>query len=435
VDGDLVVPLGQPQRDLFGPGLGAALTVERSVAPWLAAGVRARGLFLFDGPPPVQSGLADPGMGTLATLTGVLRWRPITRTEDPRRGTSLWLDVAGGGGFTGSEPRATLELGAGYGFALGALDLGPSVRYVHVFQPNSGGLNDSDAHLLLVGLRVTLLDARPTPTPPPPPRPGDRDYDRILDPDDACPDQPEDYDGFEDTDGCPDPDNDGDGVLDPDDSCPNEAEDMDGFEDEDGCPDPDNDHDLFLDADDACPNEAEVINGVDDYDGCPDEGLIQMVDDRVILEERVLFDFERSRVKHDAGPVLDAIVELVHQHPEWTRLRIEGHADVRGPEEFNQSLSERRAHNVMLALVARGLDADRTRSVGFGSTHPRDPRMTEEAHQRNRRVEFVVLERHPVVVEPNGSAVPTTAPPSTAATPSTAAAQVPDPDTRDDEAP
>ena len=49
---------------------------------------------------------------------------------------------------------------------------------------------------------------------------------------DACPDQPEDRDGFEDSDGCPEPDNDGDGVLDGSDSCPEDAEDIDGFEDE-----------------------------------------------------------------------------------------------------------------------------------------------------------------------------------------------------------
>jgi outer membrane protein OmpA-like peptidoglycan-associated protein len=335
---------------------------------------------------------------------------PLGGHEDPRRGTGLWFDLAGGGGFTGSDLRGSFELGAGYGFALGSYDIGPSLRYVHVVEPNSGGLSDSDAQLLLVGLRVTLFDARPEEAPPPPPTPGDRDFDRILDPDDSCPDEPEDYDGFEDQDGCPDPDNDADGILDPDDSCPDEAEDFDGFEDEDGCPDPDNDADGFLDPDDACPDEAEVINGVDDDDGCPDEGLIEMVDDRIILEERVLFDFERARVKHQASPVLAAIVNLIGQHPEWSRLRIEGHADVRGAEPYNQRLSERRARNVMRALVRLGVPQESISSVGYGSTHPRDLHRTELAHQRNRRVEFVVLERHPAPAaagaEPSAAAPP-----------------------------
>src|SRR5690554_2412391 len=71
----------------------------------------------------------------------------------------------------------------------------------------------------------------------------DTDADGIVDALDQCPLKPEDYDGFEDEDGCPDDDNDGDGILDVDDACPNEPEDFDGFRDDDGCPDYDNDDD------------------------------------------------------------------------------------------------------------------------------------------------------------------------------------------------
>ncbi len=65
----------------------------------------------------------------------------------------------------------------------------------------------------------------------------DRDADGIPDPDDACPDAPEDKDGFQDTDGCPDPDNDQDGIADAQDRCPASPENRNGFEDGDGCPD------------------------------------------------------------------------------------------------------------------------------------------------------------------------------------------------------
>src|SRR5262249_20648909 len=66
-------------------------------------------------------------------------------------------------------------------------------------------------------------------------------------------------------------DQDGDGVADDQDQCPTVAEDVDGFQDADGCPDPDNDGDGFPDAQDKCPNEAEVKNGIQDSDGCPDD--------------------------------------------------------------------------------------------------------------------------------------------------------------------
>ncbi len=127
----------------------------------------------------------------------------------------------------------------------------------------------------------------------------DNDQDGILDTDDQCPNNPEDIDGFEDEDGCPDTDNDqdtipdveddcpnepgpverngcpendrdGDGILDEVDKCPDDPEDKDGFEDEDGCPDLDNDKDGLLDPEDKCPNEPEDKDGFQDGDGCPD---------------------------------------------------------------------------------------------------------------------------------------------------------------------
>ncbi len=98
----------------------------------------------------------------------------------------------------------------------------------------------------------------------------DRDGDGIPDHRDRCPAQPEDFDGFEDDDGCPDDDHDGDGIPNSVDMCPDQPEDFDGFEDEDGCPDVDNDGDGIFDEDDQCPLEPETFNGFQDDDGCPD---------------------------------------------------------------------------------------------------------------------------------------------------------------------
>ena len=101
----------------------------------------------------------------------------------------------------------------------------------------------------------------------------DNDRDGILDEDDKCPLVPEDKDGFQDEDGCPEGDKndrDGDGILDDVDKCPDEPEDFDQFQDEDGCPDPDNDQDGILDVDDLCPNDPEDKDGFEDEDGCPD---------------------------------------------------------------------------------------------------------------------------------------------------------------------
>ncbi|MBL8604726.1 MAG: OmpA family protein [Myxococcales bacterium] len=101
----------------------------------------------------------------------------------------------------------------------------------------------------------------------------DNDRDGILDTDDQCPLVPEDRNGQQDSDGCPDSDvqdRDGDQIADNVDQCPDDPEDRDGFEDDNGCPDPDNDQDQILDTDDLCPNEPEDRDGFEDDNGCPD---------------------------------------------------------------------------------------------------------------------------------------------------------------------
>jgi OOP family OmpA-OmpF porin len=98
----------------------------------------------------------------------------------------------------------------------------------------------------------------------------DNDKDGIADGKDRCPLEPEDVDGDRDEDGCPDGDQDADGLADDRDQCPTKPEDKDRFEDEDGCPESDNDRDGLPDADDKCPDIAEDMDGDRDTDGCPD---------------------------------------------------------------------------------------------------------------------------------------------------------------------
>jgi OmpA-OmpF porin, OOP family len=97
----------------------------------------------------------------------------------------------------------------------------------------------------------------------------DTDGDGIYNDKDRCVLVPEDKDGYQDGDGCPDDDNDGDLRSDGEDKCPNAKEDLDGFEDDDGCPDPDNDKDGLLDMKDKCPNDAEDRKPPHPDDGCP----------------------------------------------------------------------------------------------------------------------------------------------------------------------
>jgi outer membrane protein OmpA-like peptidoglycan-associated protein len=229
-------------------------------------------------------------------------------------------------------------------------------------------------------------------------RPHDRDEDGIEDEDDACPDVPEDMDGWEDEDGCPEFDNDGDGFLDPDDGCPNEAENINGVEDDDGCPDEDppadRDGDGILDDVDRCPNEPELVNGYLDEDGCPDvkPQKVRITKKRIIIEDKIQFEVDSARIKSVSHEILDAVAQVLQDYPQ-IRVRIEGHTDSDGSDSYNMRLSNRRAGSVLDYLTdATKIDRTRLESIGFGETRPLDTNRTDEGKGANRRVEFHIVE-------------------------------------------
>lgn len=222
---------------------------------------------------------------------------------------------------------------------------------------------------------------------------GDRDGDGIKDDVDKCPDDPEDKDGFEDEDGCPDPDNDKDGILDVDDLCPNEPEDKDGFKDEDGCPDPDNDKDRILDKDDKCPNDPETYNGFEDEDGCPDRGRVVVTDTSIEILDMVYFEYDKAIIKKQSYPILDAVAATLQGNPAISLIEIQGHTDERGNDAYNLDLSDRRSKSVRDYLISKGVDAKRLTAQGYGETQPLDRNHNEAAWAKNRRVAFLILKR------------------------------------------
>ncbi|MFT3921214.1 MAG: OmpA family protein [Myxococcales bacterium] len=220
----------------------------------------------------------------------------------------------------------------------------------------------------------------------------DRDGDGILDSVDQCPDDPEDLDGFQDEDGCPDPDNDKDGILDVDDLCPNDPEDKDGFKDKDGCPDPDNDQDRILDVNDSCPNDPETYNGFEDKDGCPDRGSVIIEENQIVILEKIYFETDSAEIQHRSYPIIDAVAATLIGNPQISLIEIQGHADERSSDEYNVRLTRDRAAAVLEALNQRGVDRRRMRSAGYGERCPIDPSHNEPAWEKNRRVEFKILE-------------------------------------------
>lgn len=283
----------------------------------------------------------------------------------------------------------------------------------------------------------------------------DRDKDGVVDATDQCVDVPEDLDGFEDTNGCPDPDNDRDGILDDADSCRFDAEDVDEFEDTDGCPDKDNDADGLTDFEDACPNVAgpKVTAGCPDRDGdtvaddkdecpdvagvvtlagcpdrdndlvpdkrdaCPDKARDPREDparsdgcpkrvivtrEKIEILEKIFFDTNKATIKPVSFPLLKEIAATLNSNPDIIRLEIAGHTDTDGKDDKNLKLSQARAEAVVKYLTTTGeVEAGRLFAVGYGETVPMDTNATTEGKGNNRRVEFVIR-----AIRPAGPATP-----------------------------
>ena len=224
----------------------------------------------------------------------------------------------------------------------------------------------------------------------------DNDGDGIPDDEDDCPNDPEDMDQFLDRDGCPDTDNDADGVVDADDRCPTESEDRDGYQDEDGCPEPDNDEDGLADGIDRCPMEPEDRDGFQDEDGCPEPGpeeaTITVTDSRILISERIYFDFDADTIRSVSLPLLDEVAEVIGRLPRNRRIRVDGYSDSEGVDEYNLDLSYRRARAVVEYLASRGVPRERLEYRGYGEVNPVAPNDSPEGRALNRRVEFTILE-------------------------------------------
>jgi OmpA-OmpF porin, OOP family len=318
-------------------------------------------------------------------------------------------------------PRQLALAKAHLKFAENELKEGDAIRaeqHLHIAEPNARA-----AYRLSPPERCSprgvVVEERPDEEPLPPPPPGDRDGDGILDPDDKCPDQPEDFDGYQDEDGCPeDQDTDGDGIPDSKDMCPAEPEDFDGYLDTDGCPEPDNDLDGIPDAQDNCALEAEDFDGFQDEDGCPDpdndkDGLLD-VDDRcpneagpadnggcprvyedvevttthIRIMQKVHFATNKAIIKPESFHLLDTVAMVLRDFPTIT-VEVQGHTDSVGNDNYNMRLSQDRAESVRTYLIQKGVDARRMDARGYGETRPIESNRTSKGRAENRRVEFV----------------------------------------------
>jgi peptidoglycan-associated lipoprotein len=107
--------------------------------------------------------------------------------------------------------------------------------------------------------------------------------------------------------------------------------------------------------------------------------------------QTVYFDFDKSNIKPGEIKKLEEVVQKMKASFQGKALRIEGHCDERGTEEYNRTLGDRRAQSIREFLVKEGLSPEILPTITFGEDKPADPGHTEEAFKKNRRGELVLL--------------------------------------------
>jgi outer membrane protein OmpA-like peptidoglycan-associated protein len=169
-------------------------------------------------------------------------------------------------------------------------------------------------------------------------------------------------------------DSDNDGIPDTLDKYKTEAEDYDGIQDGDGCPDADGDTDKIGDT-------------------APDKPLT--LEQVITLPAPIEFYFDTAIMRPGADVYLKQVLAVLQQHPEVLKLEIQGHTSSEGGPEYNLKLSNDRAKAVVQWLVDHGIEASRLLPRGYGLTVPLVPNDSEPNRQKNRRVQFRLLDQTP----------------------------------------
>jgi outer membrane protein OmpA-like peptidoglycan-associated protein len=111
-----------------------------------------------------------------------------------------------------------------------------------------------------------------------------------------------------------------------------------------------------------------------------------------VVVNNIYFEFDRAYLRRESIRTLNDIVSQLKKNPR-IKLEIQGHTDNIGTIEYNKKLSERRADAVMEYLIKNGISPERLRSLGFGATKPVADNSTEAGRSKNRRTEFLILEK------------------------------------------
>lgn len=120
---------------------------------------------------------------------------------------------------------------------------------------------------------------------------------------------------------------------------------------------------------------------------------ISVTKNEIKISKQIYFSVAKPTIVSSSYPILDAIAVAMTKDRTLGLVEIGVHTDARGSDQWNLELSQKRADAIRDYLIAKGVASDRLRAKGYGETKPIDKGTSAEAMARNRRTQFVILQR------------------------------------------
>ncbi len=120
----------------------------------------------------------------------------------------------------------------------------------------------------------------------------------------------------------------------------------------------------------------------------------EIIADNKIVLNSILFDYDKHNIKSQAAFELDKLVTIMNKYPDM-EIKVESHTDNRGSNEYNMTLSNKRAQSTVQYVISKGIDKSRISGEGFGKSNPLEKcgdNCTEKQYAKNRRSEFIIVE-------------------------------------------
>lgn len=138
----------------------------------------------------------------------------------------------------------------------------------------------------------------------------------------------------------------------------------------------------------------EATNVIVTLNKRPKRRNVRIVGKQLQVLKKIHFETNSARIKGDSNTILEEIADVMHRNPKLRKVEIQGHTDNTGTRATNERLSQDRADSVRKWLAGHGIAASRLAAKGYGSSRPLAPNVTPANRARNRRVQFIILEKN-----------------------------------------